>query len=235
MQKRAAEWMAAIKNAHASYYSRFSGQNQSGKKRSRSWSTDKKEFSSEIANGDSFMELRQRWPEAIELLDEDDGWINKQLDSDFFRTKENEYAYYGALAVRRIAKAAEASLSVTLTNKDNKPCVRRDHIEDEELRNRISREVAKVNDPIQLKDHPNWREQDVLRLLKKVQDRRVENRTSSISGCARCDGSRNDEEAKLGRTADAIRKKRKIDEAQQKVAGSRLVQSTGLASKKERG
>ena len=73
-----------------------------------------------------------------------------------------------------------------------------------------------------------------MKLLRRVQTRRVESRISSDSGCARCDGMKNDEEAKLAMTAESMHTKKKFKGIQPRIAESRLLQTTGLASRNAR-
>mmetsp|Transcript_9651 Transcript_9651/g.11238 ORF Transcript_9651/g.11238 Transcript_9651/m.11238 type:complete len:1400 (+) Transcript_9651:363-4562(+) len=219
--RHASQWMAAIKNSHASHYTR----------KHANISMDMNNDSS-----DPFYELRKTWPGAAELLEDDGRWLRSQVAAEFVRTKENEYAYYATIAIRRAAKAAEASLapifeSDTVFN----PCARRSHIDDEELRDYINHQVTKVSDPSQITNPSSWREQDVLELLKKVQRRRVETKTSPEDGCSRCESISIDDEAnKLARETAVIRKRRKTDGVQVRVHDSRRRQSNGMASKRER-
>lgn len=235
MLKRASDWIYAIKNSHASHFARWSQNKSSGSKRRRSWDNNDVDSDSNIDESeDPFRELRDRWPDAAELLENGD-WLREQVEADFIRTKENEMAYYGALAVRRAAKAAEVSIrSPDLSDTKFEPCIRRSCEEDEKLRKYVDDEVARVDRTVQLQDYPTPRESDILSILKKVQKRRVEIMTLSESGCARCDGSTNDKEATLTRTAEALRRRHKAEASKKRMVDSRLSLSTGLASKKER-
>ena len=100
MQKRASDWMSIIKNTHVSYYARFHGSaNMKSRKNHRSFGTDIMNSDVEGANQNGpFAELRKTWPGAAELLDDYD-WFRAQLDSDFIRTRENDFSYYASLAV----------------------------------------------------------------------------------------------------------------------------------------
>lgn len=232
MQKRASDWMTAIKNAHASFYARKGRTGQqngiSGKKRTIHEYDDQKD-------DDPFFELRRSWPAAIDLLEERISWMKTQLSAEFVRTKENECAYYGALAIRRSAAAAEASLAPFYDHeKIFQPCIRRNHADDELLRDHIDKNVARASDLSKLQHYPSWREGDVLGLMKKVQKWRVDKQTSPHGLCGRCVSSQIHGEAKLARYAESQRKRRKLDEVQIRVAESRKIQSTGMASKKER-
>ena len=212
MQKRAIKWVSAIKDAHASSFA---------------W----RSADALYEDDDPFQDLRKIWPEAVDMLENGD-WLREQVASDFMRTKENESAYYGSIAVRRAAAAAEASLATyTDTGGIHSTVIRRSHTEDESLRRVINAKVAQLTGPVQLKDVPRWRAESILRTLRRVQSRRVEGRIMSENGCARCDGIRT--EAKLALNAVRWgRNKRKGElETLPRVDESRLSLTTGLASK----
>ena len=175
--------------------------------------------------GDLLKDIEIMWSGAVELL-EDSAWLKKQAQSDFLRTRENEIAYYGTLAIQRAAAAAKASLGGV-----NQPVVRRSHVQDARLRKRVDDEVSLHVGPIQLKDEPHWRNLQLLKLLKLVQKLRLEGRMLSESGCARCDGIKTDNETSS--TVSLLRSKfKKMEDATKpRIAVSRLYQSTGLASK----
>jgi len=214
MQKRAQSWILALKNAHATSFilEHVGDDNESS----------------------AFKELESKWPMAVKLLDSGE-WLKKVVESDFVRTRENECAYYGALAIRRAAAAADISLAMSPGSGGvQRPVVRRSHIEDDCLRKRIDDGVSLITGPVQLIDEPDWRENQILKLLKRVQKRRIDARTSSESGCARCDSARSDDETSNAVSSFRRKFKRKADEAKSRVADSRLQQSTGLASRKVR-
>lgn len=217
MHKRASKWITLMKEAHAS-----------------SFTMKGMDASSYEEDTDTFKELRKTWPEAVEMLENGD-WLREQVASDFTRTKENESAYYGSIAIRRAAAAAEASLApYTDSGGIHSTVVRRSHAEDESLRHVVNAKASKLTAPIQLKDIPRWREESVLRTLRRVQSRRVEGRIMSENGCARCDEFR--AEAKMAMAAIRWgRNKRKGEiETIARVADSRLSLTTGLASMKSR-
>lgn len=212
MHKRATRWVSAIKTAHASSFA-WRGTDASHEDR------------------DPFRDLRSTWPEAVEMLDNGD-WLLEQISSDFMRTKENESAYYGSIAIRRAAAAADASLaSYTDTGGIHSAVIRRSHTDDENLRRFIDSKVAQLTGPVRLADVPRWREESILRILRRVQSRRVEGLVMSENGSARCDGIRTD--AKLALNAIRWgRNKRKGELATlPRVDQSRLSLTTGLASK----
>jgi hypothetical protein len=211
MLKRATEWLLTIKNTHKNSF-HSSGVNM------------------ELGD-DPFADLRISWPGAVELMEEVD-WFRSQVKADFVRTKENEGAYYGNLAIRRAAAAAAFPMSGVRTGGIFKPCVLRSAAEDEQLRCAIEARVAQLSKPLRSLDEPGWREQTLLKLLRKVQSRRVEKRIASISGCARCDGVSIEEEAKLAMTIEAKKKdvKNSTGVVKPRVDKSRLAESTGLGS-----
>ena len=216
MHDRAKKWLAIIKKAHASSF---------------------------IDNGDgkeedeinTFKDVKLVWPGAVELLQNGE-WLKKLSTSDFTRTRENEIAYYGSLAIRRAAIAAKASM-VTVSSdlsEDRQPVVKRTHVQDELLRKRVDDAAALYVGPIELKNEPDWREIQLLKLLKRVQKRRIEGRLSSESGCARCDGIKTSDETNNVVTLLRSKFRRTVDATRTRVSASRLPQSTGLASRNAR-
>lgn len=227
MQKRATEWMSAIKNSHASSFA---------------WRCDvghlQFDHNGTDLRDDPFRDLRKNWPEAVNMLEKGD-YLRSQITADFMRTRENEAAFYGSLAVQRAAAAAEASLaSYPDAGGTHNIVVRRSHEEDEALRALIDKYVVESTKAPELKDVPTWREESVIKMLRKVQTRRVEGSTSSENGCARCDGARVDPNTKMSLRAEAVRwgRNRRKGEADTipRVASSRVSLSTGLGSSRNR-
>ena len=252
MEIRANRWISAIKKSHAAHFSKRFHQSKAHSEtipkrtlRSRA-PTDAGDYPSKASDGseaddsatadsdksDPYEYLRTTWPGAAEVLDSEE-WLRSQLSSDFMRTKENETAYYGRLAIRRMAVAAQASRADYLeTGGVFHPILRRNHVEDRALRCQIDEAVAEADRPIQLKDKPNWREKQIFSILKIVQSRRVDNMTSTESGCARGDASRS-EDAQLMNAADLKRnwkRNKQPTKVTSRVHQSRFAQSTGLAS-----
>lgn len=226
MQKRASNWMNALRDAHASYLRR------------QGWTLDAADEMLDDDGDDPFKRLRRIWPEALDMLENSD-WLRNQVASDIMRTKENETAYYAALAVRRAAAAAEASYAAYPDSSGAYAVVaKRTHKEDEILRHFIDERVSSLSDPVQLKDVPCWREESLMRMLRRVQSRRLDGRIASVNGCARCDGVQINHQAKIALQAESFRwgaTKKKIEsESMPAVAASRLDLSTGLASAKTR-
>jgi len=215
MADRAKKWITMLKNAHAS-----------------SFTKDSTLFTKDSVGcnkDDIFKDARLLWAGAVELLEEPT-WLNEQAKSDFVRTKENEIAYYGALAVRRAAVAAEASILATSDSAAfQRPVVKRSHLQDELLRRHVDQKVSLHTGPVQLSDVPNFREEALLALLKRVQKRRAEARLSSDSGCARCDGFKIGDEVNVSKLRRKF--KRTLDATKPRVLPSRLAGSTGLASR----
>lgn len=231
MQKRAIKWTNAVKDAHASS---FAWRRPGSSEGCLDFGQD-----GVGADGDPFRELRKTWPEAVDILESGD-WLRAQVAADFIRTRENETAYYGSLAIRRAAAAAEASLApYPDTGGVHNVVIKRNHLEDEALRVAIDKHVAEeTTTPVELKAVPNWREESVLKMLRRVQTRRTEARVTSQNGCARCDGARVEQDSKLSTRTDAIRwgrnkKKGEIDTVPRVVA-SRIPLSTGMGSAKNR-
>lgn len=215
MHDRAKKWTQMLKNSHAmSFLANDDGKGE--------------------GQVDTFKDVKLMWPGAVDLL-EDYEWLKRQAASDFTRTKENEIAYFGTLAIQRAAGAAKASLLIVPDEGGVKhPVVKRSHIEDKQLRKHVDEEAARCVGPVQLKDEPDWREQQLLKLLKRVQKRRIEGRLSSESGCARCDGVKTSEETNMSVSMLRSKFKRTVDTTKARVANSRKAQSTGLASQTAR-
>ncbi|KAL3816815.1 hypothetical protein ACHAXA_008678 [Cyclostephanos tholiformis] len=216
MHDRAKKWLAIIKNTHASSFIA----NEDGKNEGETY---------------MFNDVKVMWSGAVELINDGD-WLKRLSTSDFTRTRENEVAYYGSLAIRRAAIAAKASLVTVFSDMSEarQPVVKRTHTQDELLRKLVDDAAALHVGPIELKDEPDWREVQLLKLLKRVQKRRIEERLSSESGCARCDGVKTSDET--NKTVTLLRSdfKRTVDATRTRVAASRLPQNTGLASRNAR-
>ncbi len=226
MQKRASNWMNALRDANASHLRR------------QGWALDVGDEILDDDGDDPFKKLRRVWPEALDMLENSD-WLRNQLASDFMRTKENEAGYYAALAVRRAAAAAEASYAAYPDSGGAYAVVsKRSHKEDQALRHFIDDRVSSLVDPVQLKDVPSWREESIMRMMRRVQSRRLEGRIASVNGCARCDGAQINHQAKIALQAESFRwggMKKKVEaESTLGIAASRLDLSTGLASVKTR-
>lgn len=214
MIKRAQQWIAMLKNTHASSLH---------------------DESDDGSTGDIFKNVESMWPGAVELLNSG-SWLEQEAQADFVRTKENEMAYYGALSLRRAAVAAnQSSWDDTKAGQIYQPVARRSHIEDEMLRETIDRSVSLLDGPACLKDQPEWREEQLLKLLKIVQNQRVDVRSTSESGCARCDTMKSEQDR-----SEAILILRNHAKAapdtvsKDRVDPSRSLQSTGLASRNAR-
>lgn len=228
MQRRASKWMNAIKHSHSSFWRK----SPKKRKQENDGASDVSDFSQE----DPLKQLRQTWPEGVEMFENSD-YLKDLLTSDFSRTKENEAAFYGSLATRRAAKAAEVCLAPYPDTGGVHSAVVKRSKKDEELRQFVDAEIAKIVNPIQLREIATGREETIVRLLRRVQSRRLERRIGSENGCARCDGMGLDHEMKAVMNADARwgRSKKKGDsESENRVAASRLELTTGLASAKTR-
>ena len=237
MDIRANKWISAIKKSHSTHFSkRFHQRSQiettpmrTLRSRISKEGGDDDESKAASEKSDPYENLRSTWPGAAEVLDSEE-WLRAELSSDFMRTKENEAAYYGRLAIRRMATASQASRAEFFESGGIfHPILRRSHMEDRALRHQVDEAVAAANRPIQLKDKPSWRENQIYGILKIVQSRRVDNMTSSESGCARGDGSRN-EDAQLATAPDLKKRKWRQNDGRPRIHQSRFSQSTGLAS-----
>ena len=202
MVKRAQQWITILKNTHASSF---------------------------ISNDDDcaadiFKDVKLMWPGAVELLN-DGSWLEEEAQADFVRTKENEIAYYGALTLRRAAIAASEAFGASSA------VAKRSHIEDELLRERIDHSVSAIGGPASLKSHPEWREVQVLKLLKNIQKHRIDIRSSSKAGCARCDVI--DEEREKTKNLSILPSSATATPriSKHRIDPSRSFQSTGLASR----
>ncbi len=206
MHDRAKKWIAVIKNAHASSFIA----NEEGK------------CKGEI---DAFKDVKLAWPGAVELLEGDGEWMKKVAASDFTRTSENEIAYYGSLAIKRATAAARAPLTVIPDVSGAKQLViKRSHLQDEALRKLVDDAAALHVGPIELSDEPDWREFQLLKLLKRIQKHRIERLMTSGSCCARCDGFKTDETSKA---VTLLRSsfKRSIEATRPRIAASRCFNS----------
>jgi len=220
MQHRVHDWIGTIKDAHTNYLLH---------------QEHPKQLLGKVALTEPFEELRKKWPQAVQMLENEEE-LRKMVESDFMRTRENEVAYYGALAVRRTATAAEASLAPYPDSLGMYSAVaKRTHYEDEELRQRVDSAVVEATQPIMLQTVSTWREEALVRLMRKVQKIRLERRTITENGCSRCDGVLMDDEWKMALNADAThpgKPRKKGDGDIERVDHTRILLSTGLGSAK---
>jgi len=226
MQRRAQKWMTVIKDAHAAAHRRT---------RTEKEASSTLEDVLEVEAHDPFDELRQTWPEAIDFL-EDAEWLRRQVEADFMRTRENEMAYYAALAVRRTAAGAEAAMAPYPDSGGIYNVVsRRTHVDDEALRRAIDEHVSGITHPVELKDLPGWREDSIMRILRRAQTRRLDGMSSTNVGCARCDGAA-DEVKNQSKSSQLSRltKYRPKRNDQVRIDPSRESLSTGMSSQTTR-
>jgi len=227
MQKRASEWINTMKDAHAATFN-----NVFHTKPDHNGNGNDESAKRPFLGGDPFHRLRKKWPDAVEMY-EDNEWLQKAVETDFMQTKENESAYYGSLAIRRAAMAAAVSLAPYTDSGGMYNVVgRRTHTEDEKLRDFVAQKVAESVHPPELKELPSWREEMIMRVLRKSQARRMEGRMGSTHGCARCDGVRVDPESNKAINAVTVRwgRTRKKPNEVPRIHKSRLGLSTGLGS-----
>lgn len=232
MTKRAFDWMSAVKNAHASFYTRKNVLNEQRKQNN---------ISQDSQDMDPFYGLRKTWPGAIELLEKDENQMKSFLKSKFLRNKENEMAYYGALALRRSATAIDACVAPIFDSSHPLlPCVRRTADDDEELRKIVDSEVAISAAPHNLESPPSVIETQLLGIVKKIQKQRAVRKITPDGLCSRCVPKECHDESKIIRCAEircsGLNRKRKKsgEHCNARVDKSRLHLSSGLASKAEK-
>ena len=219
MHKRAGHWVTALKDAYSNYLN-------SGQSLQRTAGDNEEEIDEAVA------ELRRDWPEAFELFRDGDR-VKSYAAADFVRTEENEIAYFGSLAVSRVAAAAEASLAPYTDMGGSFGVVsQRTYLDDRELRLHVDSSASGIMGPINLSAPSTWREESVHRLLRKVQSRRLDRLTASEQGCARCDGLIVDRDVNLSMKAEAaLGKVRKSEDYDlPRVDASRIDLTTGRAS-----
>jgi Bromodomain/SET domain/PHD-finger len=225
MQARANAWIATIKAEHLKYL-----------QQNESLSLHLEETRFNFSDG-AFEELRKKQPNVFAILDQEEKFY-KNVNTDFRRTIENETAYYGSMAIRRAATAAEASLAPYPNScGEHSVVTKRKYYEDEELRDYIDSKVVDMTLP-QLRNVSSWREEATLRLVRKVQKLRVERRLNMDRGCSRCNvySLNVDSRRSVSKKTDVLtsaRTKKKSDLFDMpKVANSRSIMATGLASAK---
>ena len=225
MQSRAHMWMSTIKTELIKYLQRKETHDRPD------------EDMDEILHEDPFAELREIQPQVVEMLDNEDR-LRSLVASDFRRTSENETSYYGCLAIGRAAAAAEASLANYPDSSGQHTVVPlRRHYEDEDLRDHIDKRVSKVEYP-QLKNVSSWREEQSLRLIRKVQKLRLERLQNIDSACSRITAHvvNSSSLQPLAHKLDIMLKakaKKKVEHTESpRVSSSRGLLATGLASAK---
>ena len=237
MKDRASTWISIIKEEHASSFKYiFNTKPDAAEEVGEGKNNNANDDSMAYLAGDPFRRLRKVWPQAMEIYDNNE-WLRTAIETDFMRTKENETAYYGCLAIRRAAMASAVSLApYTDTGGIFNTVGRRTHEEDENLRDFIAKKVAETVKPPELKEIPSWREEMIMRVLRKSQARRMDGRLVSEHGCARCDGAKSDS-AKTNKIMNAAKaprwgKTRKKSSEVPRIHKSRKLLTTGLASQR---
>lgn len=225
MNARASEWLSVVKGEYSKYL--------------QSSEATKRNADADTQIDDPFTEFRRSWPEAVQMLEHGE-LLRRYTATDFMRTKENEMAFYACLAIRRAAASAGASLAPYTDSVGIYSAVsKRNHFEDEELRDHVDAKVAAVDFP-QLKGVSSWREESILRLVRKVQKLRLERRTTSENGSSRCDGfvdfTRGSKTPALNSDiTHPSRTKKKGELDVPRIIPNRITLATGLASSKTRG
>jgi hypothetical protein len=241
MQKRVHKWMTAIKDAHAMAWRRIPRNIKIPTNDEDTNEDYQINNTAELSPEDPFAELRTTWPEAVEML-EDSDWLRRCISADFMRTRENENAYYGGLAVRRTAAAAEVALAAYPDSGGvYNPVTRRSHLEDEGLRRMIDERVESITHPVELKDLPSWKEDAIIRVLRRAQGRRLDGISGSVTGCARCDGIPCEDELRRAKVFHPLKKntnsnytKRNVGKEASRIHPYRMHLSTGMASQSTR-
>ena len=219
LETKTREWLAVLNQAYDAYLLRQD-------------KLDDPVDSDESGAEDPFAELRLQWPEAVEMLEQGES-LRNQINADFIRTKENETAFYGTLAIRRASIAAEASLAPYSNSSDTHAVViKRTMRDDEELRNLIDTEVEKMTDPVELGQVSSSREESLVRLLRKVQSRRMERKSFAENSCSRCIGYDADSVPTPEEPWHTEHKKRRNTDDGKRVDASRILLKTGLGSAK---
>jgi histone-lysine N-methyltransferase SETD1 len=217
---RTADWMNAVLTA----YQMCAGTHDP--------SSDAESFQSDdqLYEKEPFVELREVWPEAVEML-EDEEALRNQIEACIMRTIENEQAYYGALVVKRIAVAASATLAPNPdSTREHALVVGRDATFDRKLRIFVDNEVTRAGQLIDFHQTPSQKEELILNLLRKMQKRRIERKSHPENICSRC------------LPFDAIKeihvqldeRRKRGDNIHHKISISRCESTTGLASTSNR-
>ncbi|GKY98922.1 hypothetical protein MPSEU_000848000 [Mayamaea pseudoterrestris] len=159
-------------------------------------------------------------------------WLKNQIETGCVRMFENEVALYGALAVRRAAKAAEASIAPYPRSLNPFSAIPfRSFIDDDALCEHIDQQVAVVH-CVRPHDITSPREESIIRLLHCVRARRLNLRTALLSsGCARCNSLQEQLDI-LKASAREIAKAKRDENILKRIDGSRLFLSTGTGSDK---
>ena len=163
----------------------------------------------------------------------------EKASNDFLRTEENEEAYYGSLAIHRAASASEKVLAhyPDSSGRHSVVCFR-GSANDEDLQGLVEETVKSIN-PSRSNDLsrvPSWREEGLVRLLRTVQTRRVENRMLPKSDCVRCEPLPPDFDSKqeMKLFYEASGRVKFTEETKGFVDSSREHLTTGLGSQKTR-
>ena len=225
MQARANTWMSTIKTELIKFLQRKEALDRPD------------EDIDEALDEDPFAELRKVQPQAVEMLENEEKLISL-ASSDFRRTSENETSFYGCLAIGRAAAAAEASLAQYPDSSGHHTVVPlRRYYEDEDLRDYIDKKVSEIEFP-QLKNVSSWREELSLRLIRKVQKLRLERlqnvdiACSRITAYAQSNSNLRPLSHRVGNMLKAKTKKKSENSDACRVAKSRGLLATGLASAK---
>lgn len=179
-----------------------------------------------LLENEPFEELRNAWPEAVEMLEAEEA-LRSRIEADFMRTQENERAYYGSLVVKRVAAAASAALApYPNSTGEYAVVVGRDETLDKELRSLVDQKVASVDHFVDLRQVSSLREESIVKLLRKVQNKRIERKSHAEHSCSRC----LEYDVISNKIIHLEGKRKRGEDGNRKINSSRSYLSTGLAS-----
>ena len=182
-----------------------------------------------------FKELQNHWSEDINInILEHECWLRQQLELDFVRTAENELAYYGCLAIRRATTAAEQSLAPYTNNLGMFSVVpKRSHLDDQALRDHVDFRVFEcTNRRLKLRDAPTSREADVMNIIRTIQSRRAQRRTTTLNrGCSRFNTIEDQVELSKFDSLTVVLRQEEVA-TRDRVDSSRFLLTTGMGSQK---
>ncbi|GAX10214.1 hypothetical protein FisN_3Lh411 [Fistulifera solaris] len=188
--------------------------------------TETFQLDDQLFEQEPFVELRDVWPEAVEMIENEEA-LRCQVEASILRTNENEQAYYGALVVKRIAVAASATLAPNPdSTREHALVVGRDATFDRRLRIIVDNEVTRAGQLVDFHQTPSQKEELILNLLRRMRKRRVERRSHPENICSRC--LQFDAMKEIDIQHEERRKRG--DNAHHRISISRCELTTGLAS-----
>lgn len=188
---------------------------------------------------DPYKNLPSTWPDAVQVLEVEDK-LEEAIKVGFTRSIENETAYYGALAIRRAAAAAESVLApYPESNGIYGVAVKRNSGSDENLRQLVDETASKITTPGGPKSISSSKEKQVIQILRNMQSESIAAKLSSKNGCSRCDPLEFDGNRKQLMAAQRLTIHRQGGVILDDIDGLRIHRSrarlaTGLASSQSR-